>query len=219
MDMWNRYRDSLADRQTGSCRRPAPVRRRRFMSGVLLLAAAAGLWACSNEKSGQAQAKGSAGREGVPVTIDTAVSKSVPVQIRAIGTVQAYASVTLKSQLDGEVARIHFSEGQEVKKGDLLFTLDQRPLEATLRQAEANLARDTAQLAADRSRGRPDHGSGEAGRGQPGARHGTARERRVAGPPLQGADRRGGHLEGALRSGAHQCRPPWRQRSRRTRPR
>jgi len=117
------------------------------MSGALLLVAAASLWACSNEKSGQAQAKGAAGRDGVPVTVDTAVSKPVPVQIRAIGTVQAYASVTLKSQLDGEVARIHFSEGQEVKKGDLLFTLDQRPLEATLRQAEANLARDTAQLA------------------------------------------------------------------------
>jgi multidrug efflux system membrane fusion protein len=116
------------------------------MSGALLLVAAASLWACSSEKSGQAQAKGAAGRDGVPVTVDTAVSKPVPVQIRAIGTVQAYASVTLKSQLDGEVARIHFSEGQEVKKGDLLFTLDQRSLEATLRQAEANLARDTAQL-------------------------------------------------------------------------
>jgi multidrug efflux system membrane fusion protein len=116
------------------------------MSGALLLVAAANLWACSSEKSGQAQAKGAAGRDGVPVTVDTAVSKPVPVQIRAIGTVQAYASVTLKSQLDGEVAGIHFSEGQAVKKGDLLFTLDQRPLEATLRQAEANLARDTAQL-------------------------------------------------------------------------
>ena len=141
MEMWNRYRESVANR------RPAPVRRRRVMSGALLLVAVANLWACSNEKSGQAQAKGAAARDGVPVTIDTAVSKPVPVQIRAIGTVQAYASVTLKSQLDGEVARIHFSEGQEVKKGDLLFTLDQRPLEATLRQAEANLARDTAQLA------------------------------------------------------------------------
>jgi len=103
-----------------------------------------GLAACSGDKTGQAQAKASAAREGVPVTIDTAVTKAVPVQIRAIGTAQAYASVTLKSQLDGEVSRIHFSEGQEVKKGDLLFTLDQRLLEATLRQAEANLARDTA---------------------------------------------------------------------------
>ncbi|MCX5734770.1 MAG: efflux RND transporter periplasmic adaptor subunit [candidate division NC10 bacterium] len=80
------------------------------------------------------------------MTIDTAVSKTVPVQIRAVGSVQAYASVTLKSQLDAEVAQIHFSEGQAVKKGDLLFTLDQRPWEAVLRQAEANLGRDTAQL-------------------------------------------------------------------------
>jgi multidrug efflux system membrane fusion protein len=80
------------------------------------------------------------------VTVDTAVSKAVPVQIRVVGTVQAYASVTLKSQLDGEVARIHIVEGQEVKKGDLLFTLDQRPFEAALHQAEANLGRDTAQL-------------------------------------------------------------------------
>lgn len=116
------------------------------MSGVLLLVAAAFLGACSNDKTGQAQAKTPAVREVVPVTIDTAVSKSVPIQIRAIGTVQAYASVTLKSQLDGEVARIHFAEGQEIKKGDLLFTLDQRPFQATLQQVEAILARDTAQL-------------------------------------------------------------------------
>lgn len=143
MDSGNHY--SLADHQTGPSRQPAS-RRLRAMSGVLLLVAAAFLGACSNEKTGQAQAKTPAVREGVPVTIDTAVSKSVPIQIRAIGTVQAYASVTLKSQLDGEVARIHFAEGQEIKKGDLLFTLDQRPFQATLQQVEAILARDTAQL-------------------------------------------------------------------------
>jgi multidrug efflux system membrane fusion protein len=137
MDGENRSRCSLVGRHTGPYRQPAPARS---------LLAAAGLGACSDEKSGQAQSKGPAAREGVPVTIETAASRSVPVQIRAIGTVQAYASVTLKSQLDGEVARIHFSEGQEVKKGDLLFTLDQRPLEATLQQVEAILARDTAQL-------------------------------------------------------------------------
>jgi multidrug efflux system membrane fusion protein len=113
---------------------------------VALTLLAAVLVACSDGASEKAQAKGPAAREAVPVTIDTAVSKSAPVQIRAVGTVQAYASVTLKSQLDGEVARIHIVEGQEVKKGDLLFTLDQRPFEAALRQAEANLGRDTAQL-------------------------------------------------------------------------
>jgi multidrug efflux system membrane fusion protein len=116
------------------------------MSGAVLLVAAVGLAGCSNAGTGQAQAKASAARDAVPVTIDTAVSKSVPVQVRAIGTVQAYATVTLKSQVDGEVAAVHFAEGQEVKKGDLLFTLDQRPLQAALNQAEAVLGRDTAQL-------------------------------------------------------------------------
>jgi len=131
---------------TGLFRRPISRRRSRALSGAVLLLAAVGLAGCSNAGTGQAQAKASAARDAVPVTIDTAASKSVPLQIRAIGTVQAYATVTLKSQVDGEVAHIHFAEGQEVKKGDLLFTLDQRALEATLRQAEAVVARDTAQL-------------------------------------------------------------------------
>jgi len=135
---------SLADSDAGACRQPAALRRCRALSGAALLLAAALFGACSNEASENAQAK--TPKEAVPVIIDTAVSKSVPVQIRAVGTVQAYASVTLKSQLDGEVARIHIVEGQEVKKGDLLFTLDQRSFEAALRQAEANLGRDTAQL-------------------------------------------------------------------------
>jgi len=120
-------------------------RHRPWMSALLLLLAA-GLGACSEERSGNAQAKGPAARDAVPVTADVATSKSVPLQIRAIGTVQAYATVTLKSQVDGEVAAIHFAEGQEVKKGEPLFTLDQRSLQAALNQAEAVLGRDTAQL-------------------------------------------------------------------------
>jgi len=104
------------------------------------------LWGCSNGESNPGQTKNTAARTGVPVTIETAARKTVPVQIRAVGTVQAYASVTLKSQLDAEVAEVHITEGQAVKKGDLLFTLDRRPWEAALRQAEANLGRDMAQL-------------------------------------------------------------------------
>jgi multidrug efflux system membrane fusion protein len=116
-------------------------------AGAALLLAGALLGGCSDKGSGQAQARASAGRDAVPVTVERAVSKSVPIQVRAVGTVQAYASVTLKSQLDGEVARIHIVEGQEVKKGDLLFTLDRRPWEAAVNQIEANQGRDTAQLA------------------------------------------------------------------------
>ena len=82
----------------------------------------------------------------VPVTAAAAVEKTVPVQIRAIGNVEAYSAIAVKSQLDGVLTRVHFREGQDVKKGDLLFTIDPRPYEAALRQAEANLAKDTAQL-------------------------------------------------------------------------
>jgi len=81
----------------------------------------------------------------VPVTVATAVQKSVPIQLRPIGNVESYASITIKAQVAGELVRIHFSEGQEVKKGDLLFEIDRRPYEQALHQAEANLNRDLAQ--------------------------------------------------------------------------
>jgi multidrug efflux system membrane fusion protein len=68
------------------------------------------------------------------------------VQIRAVGNVEAYTTVSVKSQVTGVLQQAHFKEGQDVKKGQLLFTIDARPLEAALKQAEANLARDAAQL-------------------------------------------------------------------------
>lgn len=80
------------------------------------------------------------------MTVSSVVTKAVPVQIRANGTVQAVATVTVMSQVDGQISRIHFTEGQDVKRDDPLFTLDQRPFEAALSQAEANLGRDRAQL-------------------------------------------------------------------------
>jgi len=83
----------------------------------------------------------------VPVLIAQAVMKTVPIQLHAIGTVEAYSTVSVRSQIDGKIAEIHFNEGQDVKKGDLLVTIDPRPLEAALHQAQANLARDRAQLA------------------------------------------------------------------------
>jgi multidrug efflux system membrane fusion protein len=83
---------------------------------------------------------------GVPVLAATVTQRAVPVQVRAVGTVQAISSVTIKSQVDGQVLRVHFQEGQNVQKGDVLFTLDPGPFTATLRQAKANLARENAQL-------------------------------------------------------------------------
>jgi multidrug efflux system membrane fusion protein len=82
----------------------------------------------------------------LPITVSTAIQKTVPVQLRAIGNVQAYSTVTVKSKVGGELVQVHFTEGQDVKKGELLFTIDPRPYEANLKQVEANLARDIAQV-------------------------------------------------------------------------
>ncbi len=81
----------------------------------------------------------------VPVMAVTAQKKSVPVQIHAIGNVEAYASVSVKSQVSGLLEKVHFREGEDVRKGQLLFAIDSRPYEAALRQAKAAVARDSAQ--------------------------------------------------------------------------
>ena len=80
------------------------------------------------------------------MTAATAVQKTVPIELSAIGNVEAYSTVSMKSQIGGVLTRVHFREGQDVNKGDLLFTIDPRPHEAALKQAEANLAKDIAQL-------------------------------------------------------------------------
>jgi multidrug efflux system membrane fusion protein len=81
----------------------------------------------------------------VPVEVAVAVQKTVPVQLRVIGSVEAYNTVSVKAQVSGMLDKVLFHEGQDVKKGQLLFTIDSRPFEASLRQAGASLARDAAQ--------------------------------------------------------------------------
>jgi len=81
----------------------------------------------------------------VPVTVATVARKPVPVEVRVIGNGEAYSTVVVRSQVDGQLQSVHFQEGQDVKEGDLLFAIDPRPYDSALRQAEANLARDLAQ--------------------------------------------------------------------------
>jgi multidrug efflux system membrane fusion protein len=83
----------------------------------------------------------------VPVTVAKALAKTVPVQVEVIGNVEAYSNVSVRTQIAGEIERAYFTQGQDVKKGQLLFTLDRRPFQAALSQLQANLARDEAQLA------------------------------------------------------------------------
>jgi len=99
---------------------------------------------CSGKKAGSVPPPAEM-NQPVPVTVAKAVEKDVPVQVTAIGNVEAYSTVTIKSLVDGEIQRAYFTQGQDVKKGSLLFMIDQRPFQATLQQAEANLARDEAQ--------------------------------------------------------------------------
>jgi multidrug efflux system membrane fusion protein len=91
---------------------------------------------------------GAGGRRGaggpVPVVTARVQAKSVPVTIPAVGTAEPLSTVQIRAQVTGQLSTVHFSEGQEVKKGQQLFTIDPRPFEAALAQAQAVLARDTA---------------------------------------------------------------------------
>jgi multidrug efflux system membrane fusion protein len=99
---------------------------------------------CSDKKAASAPTP-SPTAMAVPVVVAKAGLRDMPVQVTAIGNVQAYSTVTVKSLVDGEIQQAHFTEGQDVRKGDLLFSIDPRPFQVALHQAEANLARDQAQ--------------------------------------------------------------------------
>ncbi|MBF0464891.1 MAG: efflux RND transporter periplasmic adaptor subunit [Nitrospirae bacterium] len=88
----------------------------------------------------------SKGPPPVPVTVQKAIAKSMPVEITAFGTVEAYNSLSIMPQVPGRILKIHFKEGQYVKKGELLITIDPEPYNEKLTQAEAVLAKDKANL-------------------------------------------------------------------------
>jgi membrane fusion protein, multidrug efflux system len=112
---------------------------RSLASLVLILATSLSSVSCSSKTS-------AVGPDlAVPVTVAKAVKKTVPIELSAIGTAEAYSTVSSKGQVNAVLQEVHFKQGDFVKKGDLLFTLDARPFQASLAQAQANLARDKAQ--------------------------------------------------------------------------
>ena len=116
--------------------------------GVLLAIAAAGYFFLDQAERDKARAAATApSSPGIPVTVGMPEKRDVPVYVRGIGTVQAYKMVTVKSRVDGQIVKVSFEEGQEVKAGDPLFQIDPRPFQATLDQATANKQRDEAQFA------------------------------------------------------------------------
>lgn len=108
------------------------------------------LTACG-QKGNTPQAAATRKPTAVPVTVAVAETRDVPLTLSAIGTVEAFNRVEIRSQITGQLMSVHFTEGQDVRRGDLLFTIDRRPLEADLQRAEAQLAKDVATAANDRA--------------------------------------------------------------------
>ena len=106
------------------------------VAATLLLAA------CSEDAAGKARVQ----LPPVPVTVGEALEKTIPVQLTAVGNAMAYTSVGIKSQISGQLVEVRFKEGQDVRKGDLLFVIDPRPFEAALRQTEAALGQRQAEV-------------------------------------------------------------------------
>ena len=119
---------------------------------VLTVAAAVSAAGCAAEDPAASAASG-AGRGGggrggaggpVPVTVAPVVNKPMPIEISVIGTAEAFSNVGIRAQITGQLEKVNFTEGDDVQQGQVLFTLDRRPLELALREAQANLERDSA---------------------------------------------------------------------------
>src|SRR5271166_658372 len=111
-------------------------------SAVMVLA----LLGCNGAGSTTHAAPQRRGEGAVPVVVTTVTQRDVPIDIQIIGNVEAYSTISVKALVGGQLMDAHFKEGDYVKKGDRLFTIDQRPLQGQLNQAEANLLHDLAAL-------------------------------------------------------------------------
>jgi multidrug efflux system membrane fusion protein len=136
----------------------APERRRRWWIVVVGIAAVAVVALVGRSLTAErAQSKPAPGERGagagggddrpVPVQIAAAAVRDIPMTLEGLGTVTAYKTVNVRSQVDGRLDKVVFTEGQSVKRGQVLAEIDPRPFAIQLHQAEAALARDKAQLA------------------------------------------------------------------------
>ena len=126
----------------------APARAPRAAALLVGAALALALAGCGEDASAASAGAGAGGappsEDLPPVSVARAERRDVPLQVRAVGRVEAIAWVVLKPQVGGRLEEVRFTEGDEVQQGDLLLRLDDRPFQAQLRSAEANLASDTA---------------------------------------------------------------------------
>ena len=122
------------------------VRRAIGAVGIIVLAAIGVIWWLGVRTEAPSAAAQTA-PQAIPVSAGTVAAADVPVFLQGIGTVQAYNMVAIKSRVDGQIVKVDFKEGQDVKTGDPLFQIDPRPFQAALQQAQAAKQKDEAQLA------------------------------------------------------------------------
>jgi membrane fusion protein, multidrug efflux system len=120
------------------------IQKRAVLGGLAAVAVLAFAWRAVVHRQA-----GAAGTAAAPIAVDTAAvtHADVPVYLQGLGTVQAFYTVTVTARVDGELQKIAFTEGQQVRKGDLLAQIDPRPNQAAYDQALAAKAKDAAQLA------------------------------------------------------------------------
>jgi membrane fusion protein, multidrug efflux system len=112
--------------------------------GLFLVLAFASALACKRSQTPGRESPAGAGPSAVPVVVAEVVASSMPVELGAMGRVEASSEVGITSQIAGRIERIHFREGDKVEKGALLFSIDARPYRAAVAQAQAQLLRDQA---------------------------------------------------------------------------
>jgi len=119
--------------------------RKIFAAGTLLVVAVAlGAVLYFARNGGANETKERRAAPAVPVSVALAVQRNVPFRLAAIGNVEAFSTVAVKARVDGQIVAVNFRQGQEIRRGQVLFRIDARPFEAALKQAEANALRDAA---------------------------------------------------------------------------
>jgi multidrug efflux system membrane fusion protein len=119
------------------------------LAGMAILVAAWGGYAGWQHRAAANRAAATvvAPSSAIPVSVATAARRNVPIYLTGLGTVQAFNTVTVKTRVDGELVKVAFTEGQDVKAGDLLAQIDPRPFQAAYDQAVAKKVQDEANLA------------------------------------------------------------------------
>ncbi|MCX5634706.1 MAG: efflux RND transporter periplasmic adaptor subunit [Planctomycetota bacterium] len=116
------------------------ITKRKVIIAVVILIVL--IWLSCSGKSSQTTGT----EQATPVVVATAEEKTVPIELTSFGTVEAYSSIAIKTQVTGILNAVHFTEGQDVNEGDLLLSIDPRPSQADLKVSQANLAKDEVQL-------------------------------------------------------------------------